>query len=313
MALYDTRLVLSAIGLCLGTAVTVFSVMSGSAGSSLFVATGVRQPVTAMNPRVTGQSGMSPMRYPQRSIIQRAQVEDEEYVEYTRAVPAQASSGLSLPTFGSFLGLFIASLSLVGMVSIANPATAFENAAPEAAQFAKSGKSPGNQPKDLGMLPRKELDGKVGLKECGGAPNCFSTTGPDGKIAHKVAPWLPPAGTSAEDAMKQVKSVVERYPPYQQEVDGGGFKIFTDAPDYLFVQFESLKSGFIDDVEFAINPDGDGILWRSSSRQGYLDQSVNAKRMNWIAAELEKAGWTAPQLTREGYLQYFKQNNLEFF
>ena len=48
----------------------------------------------------------------------------------------------------------------------------------------------------------------------------------------------------------------------QQEVDGGGFKIFADTPDYLFVQFESVKSGFIDDVEFAINPDGEGILWR---------------------------------------------------
>ena len=50
--------------------------------------------------------------------------------------------------------------------------------------------------------------------------------------------------------------------PLQEGIDGGGFKIITSEPGYLYIQFESLQSGFIDDVEFSANPNGDGILWR---------------------------------------------------
>lgn len=42
-------------------------------------------------------------------------------------------------------------------------------------------------------------------------------------------------------------------PPPQQEIDGGGFQVVTSTPTYLYVQFESLKAGYIDDVEFAVH------------------------------------------------------------
>eukprot|EP00965_Chrysotila_dentata_P051183 1696311-Pleurochrysis_carterae.AAC.5 len=44
----------------------------------------------------------------------------------------------------------------------------------------------------------------------------------------------------------------------------------------MYVQYESLRRGYIDDVEFAL---AKGIVnVRTSSRVGYLDLGVNAKR-----------------------------------
>lgn len=309
----DTKtFVLSAAGLCLGTALAVFSFTTASAGTSLYVASGIK-PVSQLTTRTVEGFQRRPVNANARAQATVAYAQPPRQYE-TEQAPTPAA-GFSLPAIGSMMGVFVAGLSLVGLVSVAQPqpALAFENAAPEAAQYAKKGKSPGKQPTNLGVLERKELDGALGLASCGGAPNCFSTSGPDVKIPHTVAPWTAPAGTSPEEAIAQVKAVVEAYPPYQNQIDGGGFKIVTAEPTYLYIQFESLVSGFIDDVEFAANPNGEGVLLRSSSRQGYLDQAVNAKRLNWISEQLRKAGWTAPELTREGYLSYFKQNNLEFF
>ena len=49
------------------------------------------------------------------------------------------------------------------------------------------------------------------------------------------------------------------------------------------------------DVEFAVK-DGE-VQVRSSSRLGFLDLDVNAKRLNWISADLRAKGWTAPAIT----------------
>eukprot|EP00667_Euglena_gracilis_P016031 EG_transcript_16721 len=227
-----------------------------------------------------------------------------------------SSDGSARTAFAGWAGRAVAAIALAALAvmglaaATAPPAAAFANAAPEAALYRNEAKSPGTPPPDLGLLPRRELNGKPGLKACDGAPHCFSTSGPDQK--HLVTPWLPPAGVSPESALAELKSVVERYPPYQQEIDGGGFQVVTSTPTYLYVQFESLKAGYIDDVEFAVNNSGEGILLRSSSRLGYLDLAVNAKRLNWISAELRKLGWAAPELTRQTHTDYFKLNNFEF-
>ena len=71
------------------------------------------------------------------------------------------------------------------------------------------------------------------------------------------------------------------------------------------MQFESLKFGFIDDVEFAVTDSE--VQVRSSSRDlGFLDLGVNGKRLNWISAELRAKGWTAPAITKEEYPDYFQ-------
>ena len=136
------------------------------------------------------------------------------------------------------------------------------------------------------------------LKPCEFAPNCFSTSGPD--ESHQLPLWKPKAGSNA---MGELLETVKAYPPFQKRIDGGGFKIISASADYLYVQFESLKNGFIDDVEFAVK-DGK-VQVRSSSRLGFLDLGVNAKRLNWISAQLRELGWAAPKITQDDYPDYF--------
>ncbi|CAE7193149.1 kif19 [Symbiodinium necroappetens] len=184
---------------------------------------------------------------------------------------------------------------------------AFENALPEIAKFPDK-RTPGNKPDDLGLQPRTlnrfgdKSDGPV-LKGCGYGPNCFSTTGDpeDPQITTLLQPWKIPDGASVADASAQLEETVRAYPPGQQKVDGGGFQVVKAGSDgYLYAQFESLKKGKIDDVEFAINKDGT-VQVRSSGRIGLkADYGSNAKRLNYISEQLRAKGWTAPVITNLG-------------
>ena len=160
------------------------------------------------------------------------------------------------------------------------------------AQYRTLTKYPGRQPA-LGL----QADGKLAV--CDYEPHCFSTSGDE---AHLLKLWRSGAGSNA---MGDLVETIKAYPPFQGRIDGGGFKIVTARADYLYVQFESLKKGFIDDVEFAVK--GDEVQVRSSSRLGYLDLGVNAKRLNWISAQLRDKGWvSAPKITKEDYPEYFQ-------
>ena len=104
------------------------------------------------------------------------------------------------------------------------------------------------------------------------------------------------------------------YEPGQRGVDGGGFKVVDARSDattaYLYVQFESLRKGYIDDMEMALK---DGVCnVRTSSRLGYLDAGVNAKRFNWFADKLGKTpGWKTTPLLSKGHEEYFALNNVK--
>ena len=68
---------------------------------------------------------------------------------------------------------------------------------------------------------------------------------------------------------------MKAYEPGQSNIDGGGFDIVTFDPKagYMYVQFESLKNGFIDDLELALvddDMDKNAVQVRSSSRLGYV-------------------------------------------
>ena len=112
----------------------------------------------------------------------------------------------------------------------------------------------------------------------------------------------PPKNT---DGMSQILETIKSYPPGQQKVDRGGFSIVTSSPSYVYVQFESLKRGFKDDVEFALTSDGRAVQVRSSSRLGDLDLGVNAKRLNWVSERLREMGWEAQEITKDEYPDYF--------
>ena len=72
-------------------------------------------------------------------------------------------------------------------------------------------------------------------------------------------------------------------------------------------QYEALKKGYIDDVEFHLR---DGLVQvRSSSRVGQTDFGVNAIRLNYISAQLRKEGWTADEITEKSFPDYFAAAN----
>mmetsp|Transcript_5180 Transcript_5180/g.15219 ORF Transcript_5180/g.15219 Transcript_5180/m.15219 type:complete len:288 (-) Transcript_5180:87-950(-) len=197
---------------------------------------------------------------------------------------------------------------------VAGRADAFENAIPEIARFPK--RNAGPQPKELGLSVRKlnkfgdTTDGPA-LKECGYGPNCFSTTGDldDPSLTTLMRPWQTPRGTSVANALADLEKVVSAYPPGQNGVDGGGFKIMTSGDGYLYAQFESLKKGKIDDVEFAISKDG-VVQVRSGGRIGVkADFGSNAKRLNYISAQLRERGWSASEITKDTHPYYFSMNS----
>jgi len=110
-----------------------------------------------------------------------------------------------------------------------------------------------------------------------------------------------------------VTEAIATYPPGQRGVDGGGFKLIEARSDgktaYAYVQFESGRKGYIDDMEFAL---GEGVCnTRTSSRLGYLDYGVNAKRYEWFAQHLGNTrGWTTTPLRSKGHEQYFAENGI---
>jgi uncharacterized protein (DUF1499 family) len=154
------------------------------------------------------------------------------------------------------------------------------------------------------------------LKECDNYPHCFSTTYTEGIDTgiHDLQPWSF-SGKDPATAFKEVVETVEAYPPGQNGIDGGGWKIDRQEPTYLYVMYESLKRGHRDDVEFAIKPGTDAsakegqLLIRSSSRLGNWDYGVNAARLNRIAEDLaKKGGWQTSQITAKSHPRYWSQN-----
>eukprot|EP00591_Stephanopyxis_turris_P012141 CAMPEP_0195529036 /NCGR_PEP_ID=MMETSP0794_2-20130614/31451_1 /TAXON_ID=515487 /ORGANISM="Stephanopyxis turris, Strain CCMP 815" /LENGTH=228 /DNA_ID=CAMNT_0040660277 /DNA_START=189 /DNA_END=875 /DNA_ORIENTATION=+ len=194
-----------------------------------------------------------------------------------------------------------------------NAADAFDNRISD--KYNDRPKQRGGQPKDLGIKSRKDMFGEdyQGLKHCGNGPNCFcSTESPEDDPGHYIPSWKWPEALSKTEAFEQISEVVNAYEPGQGNIDGGGFKVITFDKNkgYIYAQFEALKNGYIDDFEIAFI-DGLGsnnVQVRSSSRLGYLDYGVNAKRLNFIANGLRKKGWYAPEVSVDNHQNYFIEN-----
>jgi len=169
---------------------------------------------------------------------------------------------------------------------------------------------------------RKDMVGEeyLGLKHCGAnfAPNCFcSTEDPEDDPDHYIPAWIWPSSVgSKEQAFQQLQQVLQAYEPGQDGVDGGGFQIVTvdTKKGYIYAQFEALKNGYIDDLELAFIEGAKGgdraVQIRSSSRVGFLDFGVNAKRINYIAKKLRDKGWDAPGVDFNKYRNYAIQNGV---
>jgi uncharacterized protein (DUF1499 family) len=195
----------------------------------------------------------------------------------------------------------------LSFASLPFPVFAFENAV----KIVDMPKTRGPEPKNLGL----QSDTGSLLTCTKPSPNCFSTSEDEGTIdlgykdIHAISLWKYTAGNDPDKAYELIGETLKSYVPGQSNVDGGGFKIIgTDAKlRYYYVQFESLKRGFIDDLEIAVNQDC-SIQVRSSSRLGYLDYTVNAKRLNFIATMLNQNGFEASLITEKTHPEYFEEN-----
>lgn len=198
-------------------------------------------------------------------------------------------------------------------------ANAFDNAVSDYAKYADKPKRRGTAPKDLGVLPRttEGEDDRLtipSLRTCDGNPNCFSTTG-DFLLSDRqqygvdflIAPWKPPKDDS--NPFQTLVDVVKSYQAGQGGIDGGGYAVIKETESYIYCQFESLKKGYIDDVEFALVKGGGkdigNIQVRSGSRVGYTDFGVNAIRLNYLASQLREKGWTIDDITENSHRDYW--------
>jgi len=204
------------------------------------------------------------------------------------------------------------------------PAGAFDNRLPpdELQLKYKVPRTAGPKPTDIGIQDSKTPNA---LKPCtDDKPHCFSSspgTFEDADLygagfGETAPPWLVDPFTYEKplaEAFADVKDAIAGYQVGQRGIDGGGFKLIdattTDEVAYVYAQFESLRKGYIDDMEFAMYKGTCNV--RTSSRLGYLDRGVNAKRYQWFADALRSKGWKTTPLRRKGHEFYFDSNELK--
>lgn len=135
----------------------------------------------------------------------------------------------------------------------------------------------------MGVLPFKlagDRPTNLGVKEgrltsCPDSPNCVVSQG-DEDAEHSIAP-LAYSGDPAE-AMTKLTAVVKAMPRTT---------IIESTDSYLYAEFASKLMGFVDDVEFYLDPTASVIQVRSASRLGKSDLGANRKRVEAIRQELQ--------------------------
>lgn len=126
----------------------------------------------------------------------------------------------------------------------------------------------GQRPTNLGIQ-----DGK--LSACPNTPNCVSSQAAPGDAEHQVTPIA--YQSAPAEAMSKLKNLIEGMERTQ---------IITETENYLYVEFTSALMGFVDDVEFYLDPSTPGQLQvRSASRLGQSDLGVNRKRVEEIRTQ----------------------------
>lgn len=138
---------------------------------------------------------------------------------------------------------------------------AFALAALALSPLAKAGWFAGKPPNDIGVR-----DGR--LKPCPDTPNCVNSKDTD---ASAIAP-IEYRG-AADIAWRRLFTIVSALPR---------IRIVRQDENYLRAEVTSRVFGFVDDIEFLLDPDADVIHVRSASRVGHSDLGVNRKRIEQI-------------------------------
>lgn len=123
----------------------------------------------------------------------------------------------------------------------------------------------GQRPSNLGVKNGQ-------LSPCPGSPNCVVSQGrPDAE--HAIDP-IAYSGDAAS-ALARLETVITEMPRTA---------IIEKTDTYLYAEFTSQLMGYVDDVEFYLDPTAAVIQVRSASRLGQSDLGVNRKRIEAIRA-----------------------------
>ena len=122
----------------------------------------------------------------------------------------------------------------------------------------------GKRPDNLGVN-----DGK--LASCPKSPNCVSSQTEPADTIHYIEPLT--CTSTPQEALTKLKTVIQSLPRTT---------IINETDNYLYAEFKSALMGYVDDVEFYIEPDTQKIHVRSASRLGQSDLGVNRKRIETI-------------------------------
>jgi uncharacterized protein (DUF1499 family) len=111
------------------------------------------------------------------------------------------------------------------------------------------------------------------LAACPATPNCISSQEADPQ--HRTEPLaMQPGG------LGKLATIV-------QGIEGA--QIIKTSDDYLYAEVSSSLFGFVDDLEFWVNPDSQRIEVRSGARLGESDLGVNSKRLELIRSQFAGA------------------------
>lgn len=139
------------------------------------------------------------------------------------------------------------------------------------AEFASMAALPGFSQMFSGQRP-DNLGVKAGkLSSCPTSPNCVSSQASTDDSQHYVEPLSYSATNS--DPIATVANLISQMDRTQ---------IITADDTYLYAEFTSSLMGFVDDVEFYLDPDTETIQVRSASRLGESDLGVNRDRIELI-------------------------------
>jgi uncharacterized protein (DUF1499 family) len=109
------------------------------------------------------------------------------------------------------------------------------------------------------------------LAPCPDKPNCVCSEFGEA-AAHYIAP-LDYSDAPPQKAWGDILQIIKEL--------GGEAVVAND--EYIAATFSSSLFGFIDDVEFRLEPSGRRIQIRSASRVGHSDMGVNRKRVETMA------------------------------
>lgn len=139
--------------------------------------------------------------------------------------------------------------------------------------LARAGWFAGKAPDDIGVR-----DGR--LQPCPDSPNCV---GSQSAGAARIAPIA--LREPASFAWQRLSKIVAGLPR---------MRIVERTDRYLRLEASSRIFGFVDDVEFLLDPDANVIHVRSASRLGYSDLGVNRDRVEHIRRLLDSDPGSVP-------------------